>query len=55
MSAAERDTLLAEILAILADPAFAPVFAPGSRAEVEIAGRTRLGATASPAGSTGWR
>ena len=35
----ERNALLREILAILSDPAFAPVFAAGSRAEVEIAGR----------------
>ena len=27
------------MLALIADPAFAPVFAPGSRAEVSIAGR----------------
>ena len=37
-SEADRDALLDETLAILADPAFAAVFAPGSRAEVEIAG-----------------
>ena len=39
MAEEERTTLLGEILAILSDPAFAPVFAAGSRAEVEIAGR----------------
>ena len=31
------------MLAILADPAFAPVFAPGSRAEVPVQGTLRLG------------
>ena len=40
---AERAALLAETLAILAHPDMAPVFAPGSRAEVEIAGRIRHG------------
>jgi ATP-dependent helicase/nuclease subunit A len=35
---ADRAALLAEVIGILGDPAFAPVFAPGSRAEVEIAG-----------------
>ncbi len=39
MEAAERDALLAEVTAVMADPAFAPVFAEGSRAEVEIVGR----------------
>jgi len=36
---ADRDALLDRTLAVLAHPDFAPVFAPGSRAEVEIAGR----------------
>ena len=35
--AAQRE-ILAETLAVLADPAFAPVFGPGSRAEVPVAG-----------------
>jgi len=35
---ADRAALLAEVIEILEDPAFTPVFAPGSRAEVEIAG-----------------
>ena len=39
MDATERDALLAEVMAVMADPAFAPVFAEGSRAEVEIVGR----------------
>ena len=34
----ERDRWRDEVLAVLDDPAFAPVFAPGSRAEVSIAG-----------------
>ena len=38
-SEAERVALAAEVLAVEADPAFAAAFAPGSRAEVEIAGR----------------
>jgi ATP-dependent helicase/nuclease subunit A len=37
--AEERDALLAEVLAVMADPSFAAVFAPGSRAEVDLAGR----------------
>jgi ATP-dependent helicase/nuclease subunit A len=37
--AADRVALLAEVLAIMSNPAFAEAFAPGSRAEVEIAGR----------------
>jgi ATP-dependent helicase/nuclease subunit A len=36
---ADRTALLDGTLAVLAHPDFAPVFAPGSRAEVEIAGR----------------
>jgi ATP-dependent helicase/nuclease subunit A len=36
---ADRAALLAEVLAIMANPAFAEAFAPGSRAEVEIAGK----------------
>jgi len=38
-SEADRETLAAKMLALIADPRFAPVFAPGSRAEVSIAGR----------------
>jgi ATP-dependent helicase/nuclease subunit A len=34
-----RAALLAEVLAVMNDPAFAEALAPGSRAEVEIAGR----------------
>ena len=38
-SEAEREALADAMLALIADPRFAPVFAPGSRAEVSIAGR----------------
>ena len=38
-SAAEREALAAQVLALIGDPRFAPVFADGSRAEVAIAGR----------------
>ena len=31
--------MLAQVMAVLADPRFAPLFAPGSRAEVPIIGR----------------
>ena len=44
----ERARWRDEVLAILEDPAFAAVFAPGSRAEVSIAGAPKGG----PAGST---
>ena len=37
--AAERDRLVAEVLAVLGDPRFAVLFAPGTRAEVPIRGR----------------
>lgn len=36
---AERDALAANVLALIAEPRFAAVFAPGSRAEVPIVGR----------------
>jgi len=35
----EREALAESMLAVIGDPRFAPVFAPGSRAEVSIAGR----------------
>jgi ATP-dependent helicase/nuclease subunit A len=35
----ERKALAEEVLALIADTRFAPVFAPGSRAEVSIVGR----------------
>jgi len=38
-SEADRSALLAEVLAVLVHPEFAAAFAPGSRAEVEIAGK----------------
>jgi ATP-dependent helicase/nuclease subunit A len=34
--------ILGEIMVLLEDPIFAPLFAPGSRAEVDIAGRVAL-------------
>ncbi|MCP9627836.1 double-strand break repair helicase AddA [Rhodopseudomonas palustris] len=37
--AGERDGLAARVLEVIADPRFAAVFAPGSRAEVPIVGR----------------
>jgi len=41
---AEREALAAGVLALIADARFAPVYAPGSRAEVSIVGRLeRLG------------
>lgn len=44
-AAAERAELVRQVLAILDDPNFAQLFAPGSRAEVPIVGRmTRAGA-----------
>jgi len=39
--AAERDAMLVQVFAILGDPAFAPLFASGSRAEVPLIGRLR--------------
>ncbi len=36
---AERDALAQQVLVLIATPAFAPLFADGSRAEVSIAGR----------------
>ena len=40
-SAAERDEIAAQVLAMLDDARFAALFAPGSRAEVPIVGRDR--------------
>ncbi len=39
MDDAERAALLTEVTAVMEEPSFAPVFAAGSRAEVEIVGR----------------
>ena len=36
--AAEREAIAREVLAVLGDARFAPLFAPGSRAEVPIVG-----------------
>jgi ATP-dependent helicase/nuclease subunit A len=38
LPAMERDGIVASVLAVLDDPRFAPVFGPGSRSEVAIAG-----------------
>ena len=40
-SAAEQTALTSQLLALIDDPRFAAVFAPGSRAEVAIAGRLK--------------
>ena len=40
---AEREALLAEVMGVLEHPGFAPVFAPGSRAEAPVAGRISIG------------
>ncbi|TFF19110.1 double-strand break repair helicase AddA [Jiella endophytica] len=39
---AECERLTASVLAVLDDPAFAPIFAPGSRAEVAVSGEVTL-------------
>ena len=39
LDAESRDAIVREVLAILEQPGFAPLFAPGSRAEVPLAGR----------------
>lgn len=39
LDAAAREEIIAETLAVLAHPDFAPIFGPGSRAEVAISGR----------------
>jgi ATP-dependent helicase/nuclease subunit A len=42
-SDAERDAIIGEVLAVLGDARFAPLFAPGSRAEVPIVGYVSSG------------
>jgi ATP-dependent helicase/nuclease subunit A len=42
-SDAERDSIIGEVLAVLGDARFAPLFAPGSRAEVPIVGYVSSG------------
>jgi ATP-dependent helicase/nuclease subunit A len=39
VTAAERDAMIAQVMAVLHTPHFAPLFAPGSRGEVPIVGR----------------
>jgi ATP-dependent helicase/nuclease subunit A len=47
----ERQAILASVMTVLADPAFAEVFTPTSRAEVDIAGRiATAGGTAEVSG-----
>ena len=41
-TSAEREALAQQVLALISEPRFAPVFAPGSRAEVPIVGRLDL-------------
>ncbi|MBO0750789.1 MAG: PD-(D/E)XK nuclease family protein, partial [Bradyrhizobiaceae bacterium] len=43
LSARERNVFAGQVLAIIADPRFAALFAPGSRAEVSIVGRLARG------------
>ena len=38
-SESEREEMLAQVFKVMGDPRFAPLFAPGSRAEVPIVGR----------------
>ncbi|MBO0661413.1 double-strand break repair helicase AddA [Jiella sp. MQZ9-1] len=38
----EGEALMRQVLAVMAEPAFAPIFAPGSRAEVAVAGDVTL-------------
>ena len=45
LSARERDGLVRRVLDVLDDPRFAAAFAPGSRAEVSVAGTIALGGT----------
>ena len=47
----DGNQILAEVMALTNDPAFAPVFAPGSRAEVPLAAQVDLGS--GPIGLTG--
>ncbi|MBV8754286.1 MAG: double-strand break repair helicase AddA [Hyphomicrobiales bacterium] len=45
-SEAEREETIAEAMALLEDPVFGPLFAPGTRAEIPIVGRlARIGKT----------
>jgi hypothetical protein len=57
LDAGERESLLGEALAILAEPSLEALFAPGSLAEVPLAAvlGEEESASASPARSTGWR
>jgi ATP-dependent helicase/nuclease subunit A len=48
IEADDRPALLRQTLALIEDAAFAPLFAPGSRAEVPIVGRVRTAAGVQP-------
>ena len=43
LDAAERSSLAGQVMAVLEDPRFAELFAPGSRAEVPIVGQVQIG------------
>jgi ATP-dependent helicase/nuclease subunit A len=43
LDAAERSSLAGQVMAVLEDPRFAGLFAPGSRAEVPIVGEVQIG------------
>ncbi|HEV7417996.1 MAG TPA: PD-(D/E)XK nuclease family protein, partial [Tianweitania sediminis] len=43
--AGEREAALQSVFAVIEDPAFAPLFAPGSRAEVGVMGTLDVGST----------
>jgi ATP-dependent helicase/nuclease subunit A len=48
LDAASREAVVADALRVLGDPALAPLFGPGSRAEAPIAGSVRTGLGAVP-------
>ena len=49
----EQAAICAEVMAVLDHPAFAPLFAPGSLAEVPLIGRLRIGADGAEVGIAG--
>jgi ATP-dependent helicase/nuclease subunit A len=56
LDAIAGDRIIAETLNLLDDPTLAPLFGPGSRAEVGVSGRVRIDRDRfrSSAGSTAW-
>ena len=46
LTEAERKAIVDEVMAVIADARFAPLFAPGSRAEVPIVGKVEIGGKA---------